>query len=474
MKIILINPPMDFAVALGKAKGIAKYTAMMPSGLAYMAALLKKNNLDVQIIDAYSLGLSIERIVSQIDAAGTDIVGISCVTPTVPTVLSIAKRLKELNKNILAVIGGFHASALPEDLLQYEYIDVVVRGEGETTFMELVEAFRQKKSFSPIEGISFKENGGFIHNKNRSLFVDLDSLPLPAYELLPFHLYKAPPHWAVKEPVAFIQISRGCPFNCTFCAVEILGKKRRLRSMDSIFKEIDFLIEKFNARQIMFQDPDFPVERKYALEFCNEAIKRGYSKRIVWTTSTRVDLVDEELLNKMYESGCRIVNYGIESGVQEILDNVKKGFTVEKARKSIKASSKSGIKNFATFIFGLPGDSRKTILDTLKFAKELDVDFAQFYILVPYPGTALYKMLKKENKLPQRNWDDFLAMSSMTGIDPIFVPEGMTESELKQLQKMAYHQYYFRPRMMLRHLGNIHSVQDVVRYFDVAKALLSI
>jgi len=465
---------MDFKVALGKACGIAKYTAMVPMGLAYIAALLRKNDISVEIIDAYAYGFSIDRIVNLIDTAKTDIVGISCVTPTVPTVLAIARKIKGLNKNVLLVIGGFHGSALPEELLQHECVDIVVRGEGETTFMEIIESIKEKKnSLFSIEGVSFKDGAKIVHNKNRGSFVDLDALPFPAYDLLPFHLYKAPPHWAVNEPVAFMQISRGCPFNCIFCAVEILGKKRRLRSMDSIFREVDFIMDKFKARQIMFQDPDFPVEKKYALDFCNGMIKRGLNKKIVWTTSTRVDLVDEELLSKMYESGCRIVNYGIESGVQEVLNNIKKGFTLEQARKSIKLSRKAGIKNFATFIFGLPGETRASILETLKFAKELDVDFAQFYMTVPYPGTALYEMLIKENKIKAGNWNNFLTMSSMTGIDPIFIPEGMSEAELKQLQKKAYHDYYFRPRMVLRHLGNIHSIKDVVRYFDVAKVLLS-
>lgn len=472
MKVALVNPPMDFDVSLGRAKGIAKYTAMAPLGLAYIAAVLRTNGIDVSIIDAYAKGLNIFQIVDEIIERKADIVGINCVTPAAPIVYRIADKIKSVDKEKFIVVGGPHVSVLPEEALNKASIDVVIRGEGETTVLELVQCLDGSRDLSTVLGISFRKGNKVVHNWNRDFIGNLDSIPRPAYDLLPLHLYKAPPHWAIDEPVFGIFATRGCPFHCSFCAAEVIGKKRRLRGIDNVLDEIEYLSSEYKAKQIMFQDTCFPFERRHALELINGIIDRGFHKRIVWTTSSRVDLVDKELLDNMYQSGCRIINFGIESGVQSVLDNVHKGFTLEKVRKGVELTRKAGIKIFATFILGLPGDSHETCRKTIEFAKDLDVDFAQFFTAVPYPGTDLWREYL-EDRNSTFDWIEFLQLTAPVETMPVYIPKGMTAQELKELQRAAYKEFYLRPSRVWRYLSDIKSFKDVVRYWDVAKVLLN-
>jgi len=427
-KVCLINPPMDFNKSLGRAKSIAKYTAMAPMGLAYIASYLLSRGVEVDIIDAYAEQLDIGQIVQRV--GNTTIVGITCVTPTYPTVQKIAKCLKDKT----VVVGGPHPTVCEIDKGM-----IRVKGSGEKPMCELL-------------GIKYT-----------------DEQPFPAYQKLPLHLYKAPPHWAIREPVFYMFLTRGCPFHCTFCAAENLGKKRQLRSIDNIMAEISTLFYEYGAKQIMFQDTCFPLERKFAIEFCEEMIKTGFNKKIVWTTSTRVDVVDYELLTKMYKSGCRIINYGLESGNQAILDKCNKGFTLERAVKTLELTRRAKIMAFGSFILGLPGDTLKTCLETISYAKKLPLSYAQFYLCVPYPGSKIYE--DWENK--SINWESYTTMGSFTD-NVVYVPEGMTAEQLKSLQSKAYKEFYFRPKIILEQLTHIRNIKDIFRYIDVGKALLGV
>ena len=444
MKITLINPPMDFNKSLGKAKSIAKYTAMIPMGIAYISAYLKHKGYDTEIIDAYAEGLTIDDIEKRING---DIVGISCVTPTYPIVAKIANRLT----NKIVVVGGSHPTILPDETISNPDIDAVVVGDGEQAMEEIINGKR-----------------GIIQGKT----CNLDDLPFPDYSDLPLNKYKAPPHWAIQEPVYYIFATRGCPYHCTFCAAELMGRKRRLRSIDNLMAEIEWLVSiefPYKAKQIMFQDTCFPLEKDYAYQFCNEMIKSKFNKKVVWTTSTRVDRVDKPLLEIMYKSGCRIINYGLESGNQAILDNIRKGFTLQQARKALELTHKAKIKSFGSFILGLPEDSVKTCLETISFAKKLPLDYAQFYLCVPYPGSQIYNEWKDKTD----NWEKYTTMGSFTD-NVVYVPDDMTAQQLKDLQKRAYREFYFRPRMIWKHLLNIKNLRDINRYFDIGRVLLNV
>lgn len=422
MQITLINPPVDFNKTLGKAKAIAKYTAMPPLGLAYIASFLLSKRIEVNIIDAYAEGLSIKEIINKIPPKST--IGISVVTPTVPMAIKISQKAKE--KKCKVIVGGPHICVRPNDVP----CDYAIQGEGEI------------KLYEYLTGKKVTNNG---------------TMPFPAYHLLPIEKYKAPPHWAIKNPVYFIFATRGCPFHCSFCAAELINNKRHLRDTDDVIAEIIYAMSEYGAKQIMFQDTCFPLEKQYSHELMSK-IPKG----VIWTTSTRVDVVDKETLELMYRSGCRIVNFGIESGNQKILDEVGKGFTLENVKKTMEIASRIGIKCFGSFILGLPNDTYQSCRETIDFAKSLPLHFAQFYMCVPYPGSRIFQ--------GNTNWEQYSTMKSMTGDDPVYVPDNMTKEELVLLQKQAYKEFYSQPQLLWRHLKSMH-LTDIPRYVEIGRIL---
>lgn len=475
MKISLINPPVDFSLSLGKLKKIAATTKMLPLGLGYIAGVAKKHGFDIEIIDSYAEDLTIEETVSRVLNNNSQVVGISTVTPTVPSMLAIAKGIKDksLGQPPLIVSGGAHSHIMPSQILETGLVDVAVRGEGELTFLELIKNVeRNNKDFSTIKGISYRKADKILHNPDRQYLENLDSLPYPAYELLKMHLYSAPLHWLVAEPAYQMIISRGCPFNCIFCGIKALGRAVRVRSVNNALDEIEFLHKNYGAKEIMLVDPAFPLSRKLGAEFCYEYIRRGLHKKVFWVTETRVDVVDEELLGLMYKAGCRLVEFGLETGSEKTLKRIKKNTTLQQARDAIKWSKKAGLEVFSSFIIGFPGETRQDMQETIDFIKSLDIDYPKINLLVPYPGSAVYAEIIKERPDISREWDKYTSFSSMTENEPVYVPDGISAEELKSFHKRAYKQIYLRPRFIFNHMKKLRSFLNVRKYFIILCAFI--
>lgn len=470
MRTVLINPPMNFDVALGRARSIKDYTVMIPHGLASIASFLRSHHIDVMIIDAYSHNLSIDQIVESALKYNPAVVGISSVTTVMPIANEIARRIKARNRSITTVAGGPHPTILPDETLSNIDIDFVVRGEGEITMLELLNKI-EERDFSSVKGISYRDNGKVAHNPDREYIRNLDDLPMPAYDLLPMQLYGAPPQWSLAAPSYQLVASRGCPYSCGFCFVG-MGKQIRYKSASNACDEIDHLIKKYNCKQIVFVDSTFPFNRKHAEQICGEIINRGLNKKIVWFTSTRVDIVDQDMLNLMHEAGCRLITYGVESGSQQILDFMNKGITPKQIAMAVKMAHKAKIDITASYILGLPGETRKTITDTIKFAKRLNTLYAQFNIIVPYPGTKVFDYAVENNMLRNRDWNNYVSLASMTDLEPPFIAAGLTKDELLSFQRKAYRDYYFRPLIMLKHMKKIFINLEFKKYYLLAKVLL--
>ncbi|MGD9015495.1 MAG: radical SAM protein, partial [Candidatus Omnitrophota bacterium] len=317
MKVLLINPCFDFK----KFGRFQRYTESMPClGLAYIAAVLEKNAIEVEVIDNFVLRLRKHEVLNLIKAKGPDMVGISCLTPSAPIAFSIAKSIKEYNNKILTVLGNIHADLFSEEILKNQAVDIVVHGEGEYAMLELAKAAENNTDFTYIKGISFKKDGKIVKTNFREPLKDLDRLPYPAWRLFPFKKYGFLPFADVKKPGLSILGSRGCPFRCTFCSLPNIGSnKYRKREPKNIVDEIEYLIANFPIRQIGFVDPIFPISKRDGLEFCDEMISRKLNNKIIWICETRVDKVDRELLREMRKAGCRRIVYGLESGMQASL-----------------------------------------------------------------------------------------------------------------------------------------------------------
>jgi radical SAM superfamily enzyme YgiQ (UPF0313 family) len=439
MKVILVNPPAP-QVESCSLLGIT----VPPLGLAYLAAVLEKSGHLVKIIDAPVLKASLPQIERELERSQPDIIGVTSTTPTIYEALSVIRIAKKTCPNAVTVLGGPHASFLAvETLKECRELDVVCKGEGEKTMLELAHAVEQKESLSNVKGIVLRSGESIIETAPQPWIKDLDSLPFPARHLLPMDKYTI---LGKKSTIGNIISSRGCPFHCTFCESSLLfGRVFRARSPKNVVDEMEQLINQYRPKTIEFSDDLFTLNMKRTETICDEIKRRGLD--ISWACSSRVDTVSRSLLRKMKRAGCILIYYGVESGSQRVLNLMKKHIKIEQIVRAIKWTKEAGIETLASFIIGFPGETRKDIEETIAFAKSLDVDYAQFSFATPYPGTELYRMAKEKGLLLTEDWSQYTAGK------PIIAVDSSTKDDLTKLLRKAYQKFYLSPKLLLRHLS---------------------
>ncbi len=426
-------------------------------GLATIAAVLEKQGYPVTVLDANALKLKPEDIASRVVDA--DVVGLTAVTPTINTAITIAGHLKKANPGLPVILGGAHATLLPEETLaSAPGIDVVVRGEGEETLIDLLRALENKKSLSEISGISYRKDGRAVNNPARSVSIDLDSLPFLAYHLLPRRRYKPHPPHGRALPFAAIITSRGCPYRCSYCSKPIFGSRFRAQSPQRVVDEIAYYQDKFGVKEIAFYDDVFTLNKKRAYDIAEGIIKRGL--KIHWTCETRVNLVDKDLLHHMKRAGCYAIAYGIESGSQEILDTMNKGITIDEVEEAVRLTREVGLQTIGYFMIGSPGESPETIVATIEFAKKLKIDFAQFAVTTPFPGTDLYDRYLKD-KGQAIPWENFVYGGTGSEVTPVFDSDELSRAALQYWLRRAHREFYLRPAYLWQRMRQITSIQDL-------------
>lgn len=416
-------------------------------GLAQIASVLEDAGYKVAIIDANALKLAPRETALQ--AVNSDIVGLTAMTPTINAALNIARGIKNINPNLPVILGGSHATLLPEETLSSSpYIDTIVCGEGEAVITELLHALESKAALSNMPGISYRENSRVISNPRPSQNVDLDSLPFLAYHLLPLSKYRPHPPHGRALPFAALITSRGCPYRCSYCSKPIFGQQFRAQSPERVVAEIAYLKEKFGIRELALYDDVFTLNRDRAYAIAELILKRGL--KICWTCETRVNLIDRELLAHMKKAGCYSIAYGIESACQEILTTINKGITLEQVEETVRMTREVGLQVIGYFMFGSPGETPETIQDTISLAKKLKLDFAQFAVTTPFPGTELYKSYLKNNKPP--DWESFIYEGTSSKTAPVFESEVLKRADLQLAVKKAYREFYLRPSYLWQRL----------------------
>lgn len=360
-----------------------------PLGLGYIAAYLKHHGISVEIVDCTFL--SQKETIKKIISSKPRIIGIQSIYSMKNKSIELAHILKEHCD--LLVAGGALPTMGPEAFL--EVFDVTVMGEGEQTMLELVEESEKGCSFSQIRGLAFKdkESGQIIRTPPRGLIDNLDKLPLPSRDLFDNDAYKKYFFEKFGYKTTPIMTSRGCPFNCDFCSRPVFGNKFRARTATNVADEIEEVVS-LGYDRIWFADDCFTLNRERLIRLCDEIEKREL--KIDWECLSRVDTFDSEVAQKMKHAGCVRVFFGIESGNNDILKIMNKQATIEQASAAVHLSKKSGIKTGAFFIMGYPGENEKTILDTVKFASGLPLDYLSFTLPYPIPGTPLFKRVEKE------------------------------------------------------------------------------
>jgi radical SAM superfamily enzyme YgiQ (UPF0313 family) len=453
MKITLINPPFEEQYSVGASRSI-KYVlnVIPPLGLAYLAAVLEKQNFQVNIIDC-SIETSYKNTFKKIIEDKPQIIGITATTPTFEAAKFMAKTIKETLPKTIVIIGGAHVSAVPYQTMESNYFDIGVLGEAEETFLELVQHIKINgvSNLDTIKGLIFKENGKYVITARREFIKNLDEIPHPARHLLPpLSRYRPTPASYKRLPLGVIITSRGCPHQCTFCDRSVFGNIYRQRSANDVLGEVEELIGGYGAKEIRFFDDCFTLDKERTYQIC--AGMKKIRLRIPWTCLTTVDSVSEDLLQAMKSAGCWQVLFGLESGDERMLKLLKKGVRLEQNIKAITWAKEAGLSVRADFIVGTPGETEGSLEKTLDFALKMKLDYAHFNKFVPYPGTELYRKLKEEG------YDfDFSSGCSITDHSRfLYVPETITEkSYYRTFPNYAHKRFYLRLGYILKRLLSI-------------------
>jgi len=414
-RVLLIMPPATIT---------KEYTKEIqpPLGLAYIAACLEKDYI-VKIVDAscegwekeekesnnyITYGLTFAEIKKSILDFKPDVVGVSCLySMQYKNAHKVCKTAKEADNTILTIMGGAHPTSLPEETLRDSNVDAVILGEGDFTTKEFLDSLRKGEPLNRIDGLAFRDNGKIVINPKTKFIQDLDQIPFPARHLLNMQKYFKInlPHGVSTRfyPNTPVITSRGCPANCIFCSIHcIWGHQYRARSVENIITELKYLKNELKIKEIQFEDDNLTFDKKRAGELFDRMIKEKLN--LAWTTPNGVAMwsLDKELLLKMRQSGCYRLCLAIESGDQEFLSKtIKKPLNLEKVKELLKWINEYKFETDAFFVVGFPGETKKQLKNTFKFANSLKVDNVTFYIATPYPGTELYNTSLAQGLLPQ-------------------------------------------------------------------------
>ena len=469
MKVLLANLPWEEGFnrfSRWSSKSVSG-TYSEPLLLAYATAVLERDtNVEVKLGDFLAEGGGWDGFEKYVQIQRPDLIIIETSTPSFDNDKKIFDIVKRYGSKLMMV--GTHPSVFPKELLEKYPVDVVAIGEFDYTVRDVV---NNLDNLEKVKGIGFKKDGKVIITQPRELIQNLDDLPFPARHHLPMRKYRETN--TTRTPFVRMLSSRGCYGRCIFCVWNqvLFNRQFRARSPKNVIKEMEFLLDDYKVKYIYIDDDTFTIDKQRVLDICDLMIEKGIHKKIRWGTLSRVNSIDLEMLERMKKSGCDMIVYGVESGSQKILNNMKKGITLKQIRETIKNTKKVGIRIHATFMFGAPGETKETIRQTIDFAKELNPDTAQFPICMPYPGTEFYNMCVDNGwlvKLFVDDWSDFYSATNKA----VVKYDNLTPEDLEEAVKTAYKEFYFRPKYIMRKFFSIRSFSEFKENIKSALSLL--
>ncbi|MEW6076910.1 MAG: radical SAM protein [Thermodesulfobacteriota bacterium] len=444
---LLINPRPKYSV-------LGDYDPLMvpfaPMGLAYLGASLEKQGFKTAIYDCFiSNQLKIEEVLRLYQPS---VVGVSCLTPVMGVLPDICRLIRHYAPKTKIILGNIHATLFAKELLQKGIGDIIVQGEAEETVVELAHCLASAGDLSQIHGITYLDGKQVKETPHRALLNDLDQIPLPAWHLLDLNQYKTPPMFSFTKRLLPLLASRGCPFQCYFCAQNIMSPLVRKRNLVFVADEVELIYKKTGVDMFWFADAIFPLRKEDAEIFCSEITRRGLHRKIRWITETRAELIDRPLIKMMKQAGLFMLIFGLESGDQTLLEWIKPGLRLEDGEEAIRAARSERVLTLGLFMLGLPGETIKSMEKTINYAKCSGLDFAKFNIAVPFPGSRFYKDVFRH--APPPLWENFSAnfQSQADRHELVYTPLGINSKQLQGWQKKAFYRFYIRPSLIYRHL----------------------
>ncbi len=442
--IVLVNPPITLEERYGSFASVGSQAP--PLGLCYLAASVRKCGFSVQIIDAPALNMDITRTTAEIEKVNTQLIGLTASTVSIYRASELAKAIKKSGVKAPIMIGGPHVSSLPQETLEeFKEFDIGVINEGEFTLPEIISCYKEGGKTGTIAGLVYREGEKVVLSPARKNIEDLDSIPYPAWDLLPYlpKHYKPSPHSYQRLPSSSLMSSRGCNGTCTFCARPFMGEKYRAHSAEYTLGMIDYLVKAYAIKDIMFYDDNFLLDKKRVQTICEELLKKNY--KISWSCLARPEITSDDLFDLIKKAGCWQIAYGIESADQTILDTIKKRVTLERISEVIKKTNQAGIHSRGYFMIGCPGETKETIEKTTRFIRESGLKDFHVTFCTPMPGAELFETAHNYGTF-ERDW------KKLGFWDPVFIPKDMTKQELIESHRRMYRKFYLRPSIFLRYL----------------------
>jgi len=448
MKFSFINPGPNPELPIEDVKKMVG--AAPPLGMLYIATYLRKNGVEISIIDEAAQGYSLKDTVDWVKKEDPDILGFSTCSSSGRKAALLAEKVKQENPNVNVVFGNFFATFNAERILRkYPFVDFIVRGEGEQTSLELAKCLEKGGDLKQVLGINFRNNSQIVSTPDRELIKDIDSLPFPDRKLLDveYHNTTAGVVVAPKKFSNFVT-SRGCVYRCRFCGCRRLARTLwRARSVDNIMEEMHLLSSQ-GYKQFMFVDDNFTLNPKRVIKLCRRL--KNEKVDIEFFAEGRVDHCPQEMLQEMVRANCKMIYFGIENGTQKVLDYYDKQITPQQAMDAVKRARNVGIDVIvASFIVGAPHETRQEIWNTIKFAQKLQVDIPQFNILATFPGTDIWEELKTLGLVDEeKHWEIGVMVSEVS-------PDTVPAKEIEQMIHDGYQQFFIRPDYIVKQLAKI-------------------
>lgn len=466
IKVLFINPPVDFSVFYSDMDLSDTKSSSPPIGILHLASMARKYGYQIKMVDAHAEGLRVENIVEIVREFKPQYLCLTAMTIMIDASAVIAKAVKLEFPEVVTLIGGVHFTAEPiRTMEEYPQFDAGVVGEGEVALIDLLQA----KDYSKVGSLVWRNGSEIVVNPRRSFFKDLDEFPFPAFDLVGDKLFS---HYRLSvfgtkhfHSIGLVS-SRGCSGHCTFCDLGVVGRGYRIMTAPYLISHLNELHEKYQVNDLLFYDDMFTGNRKRLEDFCHAMIEAGTP--FTWSCCSRVDFVQYlDIVGLMRDAGCHTIEFGVESGCQRILDSMRKNVTKDKIRHVIDQATKAGITTKANFILGHLGETHDSLEETIEFAKSLNVTYVQHTHLVPLPGSEIYETANKHGTFDP-SW------SKMNTLLINFIPNGLTREDLVWYSKKFWRSFYCQPKIIFRELGRLKTKEDYYRLWLAIKSFVKV